>query len=232
MQSPIDPAAYNAVPGKTSNGLSPATIIANDLPAAMPATENPNGFGVGSTEDDVSLLWLTDPSYTDAAVTLLEDNRSTWGGGQIYYGPTLALNYDLGGLPFDSRSPDIIITPNVGTTYTGSNAKLAEHGGFAHDDTNVMLLLSNPQLARRTIYTEVGTLQIAPTILESLRIDPRLLDGVRLEGTTALPAVQFRHWGRIHSAQNRLNRITRKGARPAQDRPRFLQGPFSRSRAR
>lgn len=192
-QSPIDPGAYNAVPGKTSNGLSPATIIENDLPAAMPATENPNGTGVGSTEDDVSLLWLTNPSYTDAAVTLLEDNRSTWGGGQIYYGPTLALNYDRPGLPFDSRTPDIIITPNVGTTYTGSATKLAEHGGFAHDDTNVMLLLSNPRFNRRTIYAEVGTLQIAPTILESLGINPSLLDGVRLEGTAPLPAVEFNH---------------------------------------
>ena len=44
----------------------------------------------------------------------------------------------------DPRTPDIIVTPNVGVTYSGSTSKLAEHGGFAHDDTNVMLLLSNP----------------------------------------------------------------------------------------
>src|SRR3974390_1707474 len=50
-QPPIDPSLYSAVPGKNSNGLSPATIIANDLPAAMPPSENPNGSGVGSTED-------------------------------------------------------------------------------------------------------------------------------------------------------------------------------------
>ncbi|HKF46907.1 MAG TPA: alkaline phosphatase family protein [Terracidiphilus sp.] len=190
-QSPIDPNLYQAVPGKNSNGLSPATIIANDLPAAMPPSENPNGTGVGSTEDDVSLLWLTNPSFTDQAVALLESNLKTFGAGQIFYGPTVALNYDLGGLsPNDPRTPDIIVTPNIGVTYTGSNSKQMEHGGFAHDDTNVMLLLSNPGFKPRTVYSEVGTLQVAPTVLQALGLDPNLLDGVRLEGTAVLPAVQ------------------------------------------
>jgi hypothetical protein len=33
----------------------------------------------------------------------------------------------------------------------------------------------------------VATTQIGPTILRALGIDPSVLDGVRLEGTTALP---------------------------------------------
>jgi Type I phosphodiesterase / nucleotide pyrophosphatase len=191
-QSPIDPNAYDAVPGKTSNGLSPATLISNQLHAAMPPSEDPNGTGIGATEDDVSLLWLTNPSFTDAAVALLEANRAATGIGQIYNGPSVALNYNWPGLPpNDPRTPDIIVTPNVGVTYTGSNAKLMEHGGFAHDDTNVMLLLSNPGIAPRTVFSEVGTLQIAPTILTALGIDPRKLDGVRLEGTGVLPDVNL-----------------------------------------
>jgi hypothetical protein len=191
-QSPIDPNAYDAVPGKTSNGLSPATLISNQLHAAMPPSEDPNGTGIGATEDDVSLLWLTNPSFTDAAVALLETNRAATGIGQIYNGPSVALNYNWPGLPpNDPRTPDIIVTPNVGVTYTGSNAKLMEHGGFAHDDTNVMLLLSNPGIAPRTVFSEVGTLQIAPTILTALGIDPRKLDGVRLEGTGVLPDVNL-----------------------------------------
>ena len=191
-QSPIDPNAYDAVPGKTSNGLSSATLISNQLHAAMPPSEDPNGTGIGATEDDVSLLWLTNPSFTDAAVALLEANRAATGIGQIYYGPSVALNYNWPGLPpNDPRMPDIIVTPNVGVTYTGSNAKLMEHGGFAHDDTNVMLLLSNPGIAPRTVFSEVGTLQIAPTILTALGIDPRKLDGVRLEGTGVLPDVNL-----------------------------------------
>ena len=47
----------------------------------------------------------------------------------------------------DPRTPDIIVLPNVGVVYTGSTKKQAEHGGFAHDDTNVMLLVSNPASA-------------------------------------------------------------------------------------
>ena len=192
-QSPIDPNLYQAVPGKTKNGLSPATLIANQLPAAMPASENPNGTGVGSTEDDVSLLWLTNPSYTDAAVALLESNLTTFKAGQIYYGPTVALNFNWPGLPpnGDPRTPDIIVTPNIGVTYTGSNTKQMEHGGFAHDDTNVMLLFSNPAFRPRTVFTEVGTLQVAPTVLEALGLDPKKLDGVRLEGTGVLPDVKL-----------------------------------------
>lgn len=191
-QSPIDPNAYSAVPGKNSNGLSPATLISNQLHAAMPPSEDPNASGIGATEDDVSLLWLTNPSYTDAAVTLLEANRAATGIGQIYYGPSAALNYNLGGLsPNDPRTPDIIVTPNVGVTYTGSAKKLMEHGGFAHDDTNVMLLLSNPHFRAKTVFASVGTLQVAPTVLHELGLNPYLLDGVRLEGTGVLPSLQF-----------------------------------------
>jgi hypothetical protein len=159
----------------------------------MPPSEDPNGSGIGATEDDVSLLWLTNPSFTDAAVSLLEANKTVIGAGQIFYGPSLALNYDVPGLPpaGDPRTPDIIVAPNVGAVYTGSAAKLEEHGGFAHDDTNVMLLLSNPAYRPRTVFSEVGTLQIAPSILEVLGLDPRKLDGVRLEGTGVLPDVNL-----------------------------------------
>jgi hypothetical protein len=104
----------------------------------------------------------------------------------------LSLNYNKPGLPGnDPRTPDIIVTPNVGVTYTGSKSKLAEHGGFAHDDTNVILLLSNPGFAPRTVFSEVGTLQVAPTILKALGLDPNSLDGVRLEGTPILPGVNL-----------------------------------------
>lgn len=195
-QSPIDPNLYQAVPGKTGNGMSPATIISNNLHAAMPMSEDPNNTGgIGATEDDVSLLWLTNPSFTGQAVSLLEEpaNRTAAGLGQIFYGPSVALNYDMPGLGagLDPRTPDIIVTPNVGVTYTGSAAKLMEHGGFAHDDTNVMLLLSNPAFRPHTVYTSVGTNQVAPTILRVLGLDTRLLDGVKLEGTSVLPDVNL-----------------------------------------
>jgi hypothetical protein len=190
-QSPIDPALYKRQAG--ANGISPATVISNDLHAAMPPSEDPNGSGIGSTEDDVSLLWLTNPSYTDAAVDLLEANGGPTGIGlgQFFYGPSLKLNYNDPNK--DPRTPDIIVTPNVGVTYSGSTHKQEEHGGFAHDDTNVILLLSNLRFGAKTVATAVGTAQVAPTILQALGIDPRELDAVRKEGTAVLPAIQFEH---------------------------------------
>src|ERR1700746_2545298 len=93
-QSPIDPALYKRQAG--ANGISPATVISNDLHAGKTPSEDPNGSGIGSTEDDVSLLWLTNPSYTDDAVALLEANAGPTGIGlgQFFYGPSLTLNYN------------------------------------------------------------------------------------------------------------------------------------------
>ena len=189
-QSPIDPSLYKRQAG--ANGISPATVISNDLHAAMPPSEDPNGSGIGSTEDDVSLLWLTDPSFTAEAVTLLEANAGPTGIGlgQFFYGPSLILNYN--DPTKDPRTPDIIVTPNVGVTYSGSHAKQEEHGGFAHDDTNVVLLLSNPSFRAATVRSSVGTAQVAPTVLQALHIDPSALDAVRIEGTPVLPALQLK----------------------------------------
>ena len=110
--------------------------------------------------------------------------------GQIYYGPSLALNYN--DPTVDPRTPDIIVTPNVGVTYSGSTSKLEEHGGFAHDDTNVILLLSHSGFQPKTVRTAVGTAQVAPTILKALGINPSALSAVRAEGTSVLPAVQLK----------------------------------------
>jgi hypothetical protein len=184
-QNPIDPHFYNPI---LKTGTSPATLL--DNAGLIPLSEAPsNPVGIGPTEDDISLLWLKKTSDTGTAVDILENNISAAGIGQIFYGPSLALNYNTPGLPpnGDPRSPDIIVTPNVGVVYTGSTAKQEEHGGFAHDDTNVILLVSNPGITPRTVYSSVGTDQIAPSILKALGLDPRKLDGVRWEGTEVLP---------------------------------------------
>jgi len=187
-QSPIDPSRYV---GQTVNGTSPVTLLSNA--GYIPFSESTNNpTGIGPTEDDVSLVWLNSSANTDAAVAILEANASTTTGiglGQIYYGASLALNYN--NPTFDPRTPDIIVTPNVGVTYSGSTAKQEEHGGFGHDDTNVVLLLSYPSFQPRTVSAGVGTAQVAPTILKALGIDPRSLEAVRVEGTAVLPAVQL-----------------------------------------
>ncbi len=186
-QSPIDPARYVA---QTRNYTSPATLLSNA--GFIPDSESTNGNGIGPTEDDVSLLWLKSSADTDASVAILEANASATGIGlgQFYYGLSLAINYN--DPTVDPRTPDIIVTPNVGVTYSGSHAKQAEHGGFAHDDTNVILLLSKPGFDSKTVKAAVGTAQVAPTILKALGIDPSALDAVRVEGTNVLPAVQLK----------------------------------------
>lgn len=184
-QNPIDPNFYNPI---LNTGTSPATLL--DNAGLIPYSEAPsNPTGIGPTEDDISLLWLKSSSETNTAVSILESNKDQAGIGEIFYGPSLALNYNTPGLGsgLDPRTPDIIVTPNVGVVYTGSTKKQEEHGGFAHDDTNVMLLVSNPGLVPHTVFSNVGTNQVAPTILKSLGLDPKLLDGVRWEGTAPLP---------------------------------------------
>jgi hypothetical protein len=63
-QNPIDPHFYNPI---LNTGTSPATIL--DNAGLIPFSEAPsNPTGIGSTEDDISLLWLKSPSETAAAV--------------------------------------------------------------------------------------------------------------------------------------------------------------------
>lgn len=188
-QSPIDPNRFFPIPGHSgANGTPPSGVLGAEY---LPDSELNQ---IGPTEDDVSLLWLKPGVSTTDAVALLESNASAIGLGQIIYGPQLALMLNQPGLPSeggDPRTPDIIVTPNVGVVYTGSTKKQAEHGGFALDDTNVMLLVSNPRLHARTVTSAVETAQVAPTILESLGLDPQRLDGVRKEGTPALPGIRL-----------------------------------------
>jgi hypothetical protein len=190
-QGPIDPHRFLPIPGHSgTNGTTPATLLASLLPASE-SPLNPNG--IGPTEDDVSLLWLSDSGNTASAVATLEQNGSKIGLGTIFYGPSLAMNYNPPGLPpnGDPRTPDIIVTPNPGVIYTGSTAKQSEHGGFSHDDTNVMMLLSNPSFRPHTVYSDVSTTQVAPTILRALGLNPRDLQAVQLEGTSVLPDISL-----------------------------------------
>ncbi|HWY55500.1 MAG TPA: alkaline phosphatase family protein [Terriglobales bacterium] len=187
-QSPIDSSRYVS---QLINGTSPATLLSDA--GYIPFSESTNNpTGIGPTEDDVSVLWLKNRSETLPSVTILEANASAITGialGEIYYNRALSINFND---PYtDPRSPDIIVAPNVGVTYSGSTAKLAEHGGFSHDDTNVILLLSQPGFKANTVRAEVGTAQVAPTILHALGLDPAALTAVQAEGTSVLPAVQF-----------------------------------------
>lgn len=193
-QSPVDSSRYTAITSTGPVTTSPATILANA--GCIPSSESPlNPTGIGPTEDDVSLIWLNHSCTTVDAVAKLEGESPATaniaGIGQIFSGPGITQLYNTPGLPTsgDPRTPDILVTPNIGVTYSSSTKKLAEHGGFAHDDTNVMMLLSNPRFTAKTVTSPVETMQVAPTILEALGLNPSDLQSVQQEGTQVLDGV-------------------------------------------
>ena len=199
-QSPIDTNRFFPIPGSSgTNGTPPSGIVASLLPAVYSDPTN----GLGLAEDDISQIWLANADETVKAVNELESNGTAVGLGQIYYGASINTLFNPPGVPDnpgpccklreggDPRTPDIVVIPNVGVVYTGSTKKQAEHGGYAWDDTNVMLLVSNPGLESTTIHSFVETTQVAPTILQLLGLDPSDLDAVKSEGTPVLPGLAF-----------------------------------------
>jgi hypothetical protein len=197
-QSPIDPNRFFPIPGHSgNNGTPPSGFVGSLLPAVY---SDPNN-GLGLAEDDISQIWLADSGRTADAVAALENNATAFGGGQIYYGASINTIFNPPGVPNnpgpccklrdggDPRTPDIVVIPNVGVVYTGNLKKQSEHGGFAWDDTNVMLLVSNTDIKAHTVHSFVETAQVAPTILKLLGLDPAALDAVRQEGTSVLPSL-------------------------------------------
>ena len=189
-QSPVDPKLFFPIPGHPplNNGTPPSGLLG---PAFLSDSQINQ---IGPTEDDISLLWLKDTGQTNAAVEILQDNAEAAEIDQIFAGSSLERMFDRPGLPpnGDPRTPDIIVQPVVGTVYTGSLKKQAEHGGFAPNDVQVMVLVSNPNIKAKTLGSPVETRQVAPTILSLLGLDPNSLDAVRLEGTKELPGIQFK----------------------------------------
>lgn len=174
-QSPIDSARYLGISNSPNDPIttSPATIL--DNLGCIPFSESPsNPTGIGPTEDDVSLVWLNSNCTTKFAVSQLRAASPTTnnvaGIGEIFSGPILTTYFNSPGLP---------------------PKKLAEHGGFSRDDTNVMLLLSNPSFKQKVVTSPVETMQVAPTILKALGLDPNALESSRIEGTQVLPGLNF-----------------------------------------
>jgi arylsulfatase A-like enzyme len=179
-QSPVDTSRYK----KNGPPNDPASILS----ACLTASETSD---LGPTEDDVALIWLKSSCNVATEVAALEAasplTNNIAGLGEIFSGPSLGLYYNAG----DSRAPDILVTPNIGVTYSNSGKKQAEHGGFAKDDTNVIMLVSNPSFKSKTVTSPVETAQVAPTILKALGLNPNDLDAVKLEHTQTLPGLSF-----------------------------------------
>ncbi len=186
-QSPINPAKVNK-PGHFADLVfaldnnNPNGIIINN--AGNNCASGPCGF---VQDDDIALIWLPDQSQTAAVANYLNENAKALFIDEVLAGNEIKLKFND---PLkDSRTPDILVQPIYGTIYTTSGKKNAEHGGFSFGDTNVGLIVSNPNLAHHTVKTPVTTAQVAPTILKVLGIDPSELGAVRKEGTQTLPLV-------------------------------------------
>jgi len=174
-QSPIDPNRLLRIPADNAADKSPADVL--------------GPLVAQSIEDDVSLLWLTDQGQTESAVATLDANADVAGVGEILSGPYLNLFFNPADK--DPRTPDILAISKIGVVYTGKKKKVAEHGGFAPDDTHVLILVSNPELSPAVVSSPVETSQVAPTILKALGLNPRELQAVRKEGTQVLPGLRL-----------------------------------------
>ena len=187
-QSPINPVKVNK-PGHFA-----------DLVAGLKdSTTDPGGIAIGAAaacstgscgfvqDDDIALIWLKDQSQTSDAAAYLNENAEALFIDEVLAGDEIKLKFNNPAT--DSRTPDILVQPVYGTIYTTSKTKNAEHGGFSFGDTNVGLIVSNPNFNPHVVKTPVVTSQVAPTILELLGIDPNSLKSVRVELTPVLPGL-------------------------------------------
>lgn len=187
-QSPIDPATLAKIGHKEGDVLSAAGVNVAQL-----------------TDDDIALVWLADQGQTSTAVNaLLADKASANTARVSYVLSGAALTARFGSPLVDPRTPDLIIQPISGTIYSKSGAKVAEHGGFAANDTHVALIVVDGSRLRgiwqgeggsdtdggRVVWQGVQATQVAPTILAALGLDPDRLDGVRSEHTRVLPGAE------------------------------------------
>jgi arylsulfatase A-like enzyme len=183
-QSPIDPALLHKIGSAEQTVLSTAGITSD-------------GVNVQITDDDVSLVWLSkhDQGLAQAGVNALLQSEQHGNPARIQTVLSGDVLKDQFGDPAkDPRTPDIVIQPLPGTIYSGSKAKVMEHGGFAPDDTHVaMLVVNGADVANNTplgtvVDDPVRTAQVAPTVLATLGLNPNQLDAVRAEHVQVLPS--------------------------------------------
>ena len=189
-QSPINPVKI-VKPGHFADLVSGLTAANSAEMAGLSAFNIAANCGSGPCgfvqDDDIALIWLQDPRQTANVATLINNHAKELFVDEVLAGDEIKLKFND---PLhDNRTPDIIVQPQYGIVYTTSTKKNAEHGGFSFGDTNVGLIVSNPDLEAQTIKTLVLSSQVAPTILRSLGIDPDELQAVRVEGTRVLPGL-------------------------------------------
>jgi len=168
-------------------------------------------------DDDGVLLWLNDrnpdPDPTKGGPAFAKNfllNYNSTGIGSDANGNKISKNFTSAGLnpkkiyagtdaakfmgvnyKTDQRVPDLIGVAQTGSVYGGSKlSKIAEHGGNNINDRHVPIVIAGPGIRHGiTVTDNVATVQIAPTILELLGLDPQELQAVQIEKTGKLPGL-------------------------------------------
>jgi Type I phosphodiesterase / nucleotide pyrophosphatase len=173
-QSPIDPAKLKI----TDKSLITAGVPSKEIAQL--------------TADDIALIWLTDQSKTKSVVDTIEHNKEQAHIKNVLSYVTSKSSWPFNNPAVDSRVPDIVVVPEDGVVYTKPGKKLAEHGGFSKDDTHVPLLVSFAGIQKAQKNTSfVQTMQVAPTILKVLGLNPNALEAVQKEHTQVLPGLKM-----------------------------------------
>ena len=160
-------------------------------------------------DDDGVLLWLNDRSQAaaDFAKSFLMSYSGNGAGSnpdgsqsvkpftnaglsKILAGSEAANS--IGVTTADQRVPDVIGYAKVGSVYAKSSlSKIAEHGGHAIADRHVPIVVSGAGIPQQIVDKHVDTIQIAPTILHLLGLNPEELQAVKMEGTKVLPELNY-----------------------------------------
>ena len=178
------------------HGQSPRVNASSvQFPELVSSTLISAGIAVNqTTDDDVSLVWLGDATQTAAAAAALVQAHGDI-IDKVLTGKDLADAVEGKTLipSGDDRVPDLIVQYKPGVLLS-SSLKRAEHGGFSEDDSHIALVLGGAlpaDVQGTTVMDSLLDTQIAPTMLEALGLDPSLLQGAIIDGTTALPGADL-----------------------------------------
>jgi hypothetical protein len=146
------------------------------------------GLAAHVTGGDAAMIWLRDSAKTAAVVKAFGDQSVALGITDIYSGARLTLT--LNSPMKDSRTPDIILQPELGVLWTSQNDQASvAHGGMLDEETHVALLVSGSQLTGRYDPTYVPTTQLGPLLLRALGMEKFDLQALHLEHSPALPGI-------------------------------------------
>jgi hypothetical protein len=190
-ESPQDPAHRNIQSIAASGGI-PTLLAAQGLLPITTGSLKATNYKI--TNKTAALIWLGNQALTQQMATALIAASNSPGNplniAQVLWGTSLQQLFP--DPTIDAAPPDIVVIPNLGTNYeslTASPKVYAEHGGFNENELHVPITIVHNTVPHGTVQSPVTTMQLAPTMLTLLNIDPANLTGVQLEGTSVLPQI-------------------------------------------